>query len=404
MATMVTDHDVVAPGKWNLARRVAFRFVFLYSLLYLTPKILPIGSGLLEVVVNPVSQVLFDRPAQVRETGSGDTWFEWMWLLVVAAVAVAGALVWSVFDRRRPNYGEAWDALLVYLRFAVGFIILGYGVAKLWPIQFPPLSPGRLIEPVGALSPMGLMWTFMGHSPVYSAFAGAAEALGAVLLFFRRTSLLGALILIGVMANVAMLNLTYDVPVKQFSINLLAFCCVIAAPHAARLLRFLLDSERQRRRSLAVLGCVVAAILVSVQVFIAMVLHAQVRDALRATPFDGVYDVEELVRDGVVVPPLLSQRDRWRRVGIGGGAFTVLTVGDTLEHFGLEPHAETNGLTLRDAIGRYDLVVTRLDGGLMLQGTVHGTPTRSSLRRVDRSELPLTSRGFRWVQEQPFNR
>ena len=38
---------------------------------------------------------------------------------------------------------------------------------------------------------MGLLWTFMGHSPAYSAFTGAAEALAGALLLFRRTTLLG---------------------------------------------------------------------------------------------------------------------------------------------------------------------------------------------------------------------
>ena len=59
-------------------------------------------------------------------------------------------------------------------------------------------------------------------------FAGFAEVLGGMLLFWRRTTLLGALILTGVLVNVVAPQLRLsDVPVKLCSLHLLAFapCC-----------------------------------------------------------------------------------------------------------------------------------------------------------------------------------
>jgi hypothetical protein len=86
---------------------------------------------------------------------------------------------------------------------------------------------------------MGLLWTFMGHSPAYNFFTGFIEFLGAALLLFRRTATLGALIVIGAMSQVLMLNLSYDVPVKQLSIQLIVMACFIAAPDVKRLVALL---------------------------------------------------------------------------------------------------------------------------------------------------------------------
>ena len=79
----------------------------------------------------------------------------------------------------------------------------------------------RLLEPYGDSSPMGLLWTFMGASKGYSIFCGGVEMLAAILLFVPGCATLGALVAMGAMANVFMLNMCYDVPVKQYSFHLL---------------------------------------------------------------------------------------------------------------------------------------------------------------------------------------
>ena len=85
---------------------------------------------------------------------------------------------------------------------------------------------------------MGLLWTFMGYSGVYSVFAGLGEVIGGVLLFFRRTRLLGALVVAMVMSHVVVLNFAYDVPVKVFSTHLLLIAVLIMTPDRKRLLNF----------------------------------------------------------------------------------------------------------------------------------------------------------------------
>ncbi|HVS63755.1 MAG TPA: hypothetical protein VMT85_09690 [Thermoanaerobaculia bacterium] len=88
----------------------------------------------------------------------------------------------------------------------------------------------RLSQTIGESSPMGLLWNMMGYSRLYNLFSGGVDVLGGVLLLFRRTATLGALVAIGAMANVVLLNFAYDVPVKLYSMHLLLMGVGVAWP------------------------------------------------------------------------------------------------------------------------------------------------------------------------------
>jgi len=177
--------------------------------------------------------------------GSGDQTYNYVECLLFALVAVLGTTVWSISivvgqlsAAGRRDLGGA--ALLL------GYILLSYGISKVLKSQFPDLWPGRLIGTVGDMSPMGLLWTFMGYSTPYTVFAGLLEAIGGALLLWRRTVTIGALMVAAVMFNVVMLNLCYDVPVKLFSIELFIMALAIAAPRVRPLLAVALGVPRPK--------------------------------------------------------------------------------------------------------------------------------------------------------------
>jgi uncharacterized membrane protein YphA (DoxX/SURF4 family) len=175
--------------------------------------------------------------AQVARCGVGDERGEEM-------SGGARTVVWSVLDKQRAHYRTLSDGLRTLLRFYVGAAMISYGVSKvsaLWDLgQMPPIPDSRLIQPLGTMSPMGFLWTFMGFSPAYQAFTGFAELTGGLLLFWRRTATLGALVTAGVMVNVVMLNFTFDVPVKLYSSLLLLAAIIIASRDARRLVDVLI--------------------------------------------------------------------------------------------------------------------------------------------------------------------
>src|SRR5579864_8264537 len=332
-----------AAPAWSLPRRIAFRFAFCYLLLYNLPfpldllDILPIpglGAGLGAafqayfkfwdaVVVWSGAHVLhLAHPVQnLRgKTGSGDTTYDWVRLLCFVAFAALATLVWTLATPRGKarEHRRLHEWLRIYVRYVLGTILLSYGWSKVIKTQFPFPSPDRLLEPFGQASPMGLLWTFMGVSTPYTVFAGAMEVLGGVLLFFRRTTTLGALVTIPVMTNVFMLNMCYDVPVKQYSLHLLLMAVFLLVPDLGRLANVLVLHRPTEPASLAppwsARWARIGGLALCV-VYLGYTLFTDVQGSLQfpnqfgpgkmaKAPIYGSFEVEEFVRNGQAVPPL----------------------------------------------------------------------------------------------------
>ncbi|MBK8101270.1 MAG: hypothetical protein IPK26_29665 [Planctomycetes bacterium] len=142
------------------------------------------------------------------------------------ALAVAG--IWSAIDRR-PQHERGARRLRLVLRYLVGTVMLVYGSLKVVPVQFQVPPAEQILMPLGDHSPMSLLWATIGISPAYTIFGGLGEYVGGMLLLWRRTTTLGALLVTAVMTNVVMLNFCYDVPVKRGAALLLLSAMVLAA-------------------------------------------------------------------------------------------------------------------------------------------------------------------------------
>jgi hypothetical protein len=228
--------SALSQSQWNFTTKVFFRFFFVYFALYIFP--FPISvvqvpfdfSLIWDAPVLWLGKTLFDYDITVRPNGSGDTTWNYLQILLITIVSCIATIVWSVVDRKRANYDKLYQWLIVFLRFYLGSAMIGYGFAKVIKTQFPLPHLGRLTQTYGESSPMGLLWTFMGFSVGYNFFTGMAEVVGGLLLCFRRTRLIGALVCVGVMSNVVMLNFAYDVPVKLYSSHLLAMAIFLMIP------------------------------------------------------------------------------------------------------------------------------------------------------------------------------
>jgi hypothetical protein len=167
------------------------------------------------------------------EGDNGDVGEEFGRLLLGIAIALVASIAWTIADRRKPRSPWVEPMLRLLLRYAIVLGLTSYAVAKLLPVQFPPLQPLHMERHVGDMTPQGLLWTLMSASRPYAFFGGALEMLAIVLLAFRRTATLGALVCLVVVTNVAVLDLCYDVPVKLFSLGLAASAAVLVLLDAA---------------------------------------------------------------------------------------------------------------------------------------------------------------------------
>jgi hypothetical protein len=425
-----------AQPAWSPARRILFRFAFAFLVACNFPfpldylGLLPHG----EVIVQPyvdlwnalvpwVGKHLFQVAITVQPNGSGDTTYNYVQMFCFLAIALAATVVWTLLDRKRRNYSRLHDWLQVYVRFSLGTAMISYGTAKVIPSQFPAPSLDRLLQPYGASSPMGLLWTFMGASTAYNVFSGAAEMLGGLLLMVRRTALLGALVSIAVMTNVVMLNFCYDVPVKLYSSTLLAMAVFVALPDLRRLADLFffnrrvepavdrpLFSRRWLRR--AALGVQIVFIVGVTAFYFNQAYGGRKRysaEARRKAPLHGIWNVEELVTDGRARPPLVTDGERLRRVVFDyPGMLVIQSMSDARTRYmlKLDPVKKAIALTKRDDPKVTSALVYQQPAPdlLTLEGTLDGQKISAKLRRAETKDFLLVSRGFHWINEYPFNR
>ncbi|MEP2937450.1 MAG: hypothetical protein ABJM06_08945 [Gilvibacter sp.] len=107
------------------------------------------------------------------------------------------------------NYKEIFE---IVCRLYVFFFLMVYGLAKVFGGQFyssDEIPPEIATMPIAQISDFDLAWVFMGRSYGYILFIGLAEAIGAAMLLFNRTKLIGALILIPIMVNVIVFDIFF---------------------------------------------------------------------------------------------------------------------------------------------------------------------------------------------------
>lgn len=425
-------HEERAP--WSTPRLIGFRFFACYWALYLLPmatSFLPFFNDTGDTFFRlwlPLVQWVGEHVLHlsykitVLPAGSGDTTFDYVILLCYAAIAAGATVVWSIVDRRRREYEWLEGGLRVVLRYSLGVIMLSYGGIKLIPTQFGRITADRLIQPYGESSPMGLLWTFMGASVAYNIFTGLGELVGGLLLTLRRTTLLGALVCMGVLSNVVMLNFSYDVPVKLYSLHLFLMAVYLAAPDARRLLNVLVFNRpaepaeirpRFQRKWLRWGSQALGVALILWTSWLSFNQSYQQRKTFVGpasnSPLQGLWNVEELVMDGQVRPPLVTDETRWRRMVFSNRSrMGIQLMNDTRVRYNIEvdPKKKTIAFEKReDPSWKTTLNYRRPQRDLLLvEGPWEGKQLRVRLRLTKPPEFLLVTRGFHWINERPFNR
>jgi len=414
------------PNRWHPFTRTGFRFAFVYLLLFNLPfplnafpyvdKIGEWYNAIWNWMVPRVARAVFHREIDPVFNGSGDRTFDYVLVACLLLTALVITVIWTILDRKRLSYPTLYRWLNVYVRFSLGAVMIGYGAYKVISSQFPPPTLDRLMQPYGDSSPMGLLWTFMGASEAYTMFVGAAEMIAGILLFPRKTSMLGALMSAGVLSNIVALNFSYDVPVKLYSSHLLAMAVFLLLPELRRLANFFILNRPADcvtvqplfRRTLWHRGALVLSSLFLIAVVGTSLYqsYAQRRDfiALRS-PLYGVWDVEEFK---LAQPTPTASAASWRRMVFDSPGRVAVQTATNHERFGLQLDQEKRTLTLRKRDDpRWNTVLTYERASpdvITLAGTLNGSEMTARLHRSDDRKFLLKDRGFHWINEFPFNR
>ena len=335
-------------------------------------------------------------------------------LFCYVGITIIVTLIWTLLDKRSQGYPRLQEWLRIYLRYAVAVAMLVYGIDKLIPNQFGgSLNLLRATHPLGDFSLEALFWTFMAVSKPYTVFAGAVEVLGGMLLFFRRTATLGALIVFAAMLNVAMLNFSYEIPVKLYSSHLVLFALFLLIPDLRRLIRLLVlnrstmpvkQTSLFRTRSARIGSRVIKFGFMAYVIFtITKVNVGFIKTTLTAprSPLYGIYTVEEFVKNGHPVPPLTTDRNRWEMMIFQTpSTMSLKLMDDSVRPFHTQFNQAKSIIDLSDSDDKnqkYTFGYTRPDADhLVLQGAFDNDLLIINARRIDQM-MPLITNGFHWI-------
>jgi hypothetical protein len=432
--------------RWNLFTRIAFRFSFVYLglfVFYFCPiwlqyllflkRFFPLALG----GAWPMRQTVFWAGAHIFHMtvppnhGVGyDGTFFWVEAFCCLVITVLATGVWSFVDRRRANYVALHKWFRLIIRFVLAALMFAYGVFKVIPAQMPYPNLFELVRPFGHFLQMQVLWTYMGAAPAYEIFAGCAEVLGGILLLVPRTAILGALICLADLTNVFVIDMSYNVANKLEVFNFILLAVFLLAPELPRLANvFLLNRgvlpsphpqlfrTRRANRVATAVQIVVAIYLMGATVYDAWENEWLVRQGIASKPaLYGIWDVEQFSLDGQVRPPLLTDRDRFRRMIFDSGIIWELNI-DADKGAVAFQRPDDSFIYYRTSIDVRDKTLTFTDPGhdrkdwsahftferpsadqLVLDGEMNQHKLHMQLHLFDRNKLELVSSGFHWVQ------
>ncbi|MCD1118246.1 hypothetical protein [Chryseobacterium turcicum] len=103
----------------------------------------------------------------------------------------------------------------------ISVILIKYGIDKIFKAQFPEPEPNILFTRFGNLDKDILFWSTIGTSKIYNIIIGSIELFSGALLLFKRSRFLGLLLAIISFAQILIINISFDISVKLFSLILL---------------------------------------------------------------------------------------------------------------------------------------------------------------------------------------
>ena len=111
--------------------------------------------------------------------------------------------------------------------------MLTYAITKILRTQFVLLPFALWQRPLETLSGKNIAWAFLGYSPWFQILLGVLEFIPSILLLFRKTALLGAILLLPMTSSVFLINHALDLweTTKQISLILIALNCLVLIFH-----------------------------------------------------------------------------------------------------------------------------------------------------------------------------
>jgi hypothetical protein len=427
------DTPGIAATVWSPHKRLIFRFLFLYFVLYCFPFPLdafefldPVAKpyyNLIDWLIPLVGKKWFHLTAHVSFPTFDkvdDSYYGLVFMYFILILSALGTVIWSVIDRRTKNHERLFQFLKLYLRYFLAAYLFGYGFIKVFPSQFQAITASRLTMTLGDQSPMLLAWNFMGHSVVMQRLNGLLEVIAGLLLLFRRTTTLGAILSTAVFSFVVMMDFCFNVPVRLLSSHLLLTSMLLALTDGRRLMNvFVLNrpasAEVYRPLVNHPVGRKVFTALLTV--FVICVLYSTISKALDAErdfgqkaprgPLYGVYNTDYFLRNRDTIPPSKPDSLRWKQLVIDGPSWNQSSVikfsNDNRVSYVINTDTAKRMISIQslpDTTKKYFFSYSRPDSiHLILKGRWNRDSLEVLMTKYDLNNYLLHREKFKWITD-----
>jgi len=373
-------------------------FITIFSLTIL-PGFISIGivKNILLFFLNPLLKIIDTKNI---ESDSKEMYHVVILYLILSLIA---ASIWCIISRARKNEGSLYYWIHVISAYILSFFLFVYGFNKVFKLQFYIPEPNTLYTPLGQLSKDILFWSSMGSSHSYNLFMGLVEIIPALLLLFRRTRMLGAVISFTVLLNVLMINFGFDISVKILSSFLLFLSLVILVPYAKKLFSFFfqvnnkvprstLSFEVEKTKKLIIFkSCIICCILF--ETLFTYFNTNNFNDNMQNRPlFHGAYEV-------LNAPNSTSQfgnLQQIKRIFIHRkGFFIIQFQDDKMKDFQMKTNTLTNTIDVYTVNKKMTLKITPTE----IIWNEKNAPIHLPIKKLNWEKLPLLRDEFHWISE-----
>ena len=406
---------------WTTVNKVFFRFAFIFIFGFIVVK--NNGAYPLFSFINKPIIVVFQKLTpwfsknildytydfNIFSNGSGDTSYDWVSLSIIFLAALIGCLIWSILDRKRSSYNSLYYYLTVLIRYYIAFMLFNYGAIKLMHAQMPPPNLHGLMQPLHEFSPMGLAWTFLGFSKGYNIFMGIVEIM-ALLLLFRRTMVLGALITFATSINIMTVNYFFDVPVKMVSSALLLLSLFLLIPNIKVLYSFFVKGKPENlyiiqkpiyknkwmNKTLIALKIIIISVFAVTQVHALINREKQIAKLFKQTSIKGIYQIDRKSEKSNSIP------EDWKYMIFefeGNLSFRDVNYQRGFQEFKLDEKSQE--ITINRFKFKYKFYQ---NGDILLEKDFPTHKEEIRLLKLNHEKSDLLNRGFNLIQEYPYNR
>lgn len=331
-----------------------------------------------------------------------------LWLL--AFIISIFLQFWTKWQTHRTKVLYLFQQILAYY---LAFQMLNYGIDKVFKAQFYLPEPNILYTDFGRLDKDILFWSVMGVSYEYNLFMGITELLAALLIFYRKTRVLGFFLALGVMLNIIAINFSFDISVKVYSSFLCFLSLLLISPYFQKLYYFfILQKEASLKNAnlstsfiqskalkVGLKSFVIGLILI--EIFVPFLRMQNFNDDLAPRPYlHGAYEVREVWQNKEKIP---LNESPVKRVFVHRRNFLIFQNSkEDMIDYELSINQEKQILILRDYQKKIYNLKYKFDSKrkiLWLEYSANNQNYQLKTKTLDWEKLPALQRQFHWAMD-----